>query len=60
MYKMKPIRKAKGLTQSKLAKRCGVSRSTISMIELGKNSPSVPLAKKIAELLDIDWTVFFK
>lgn len=59
MNTLKKLRKDKGFTQQKLAEMCGVVRNTISMIEMGANKPSVPLAKKLGEALGVDWTVFF-
>lgn len=60
MINLKEIRKNKGMTQEELAAKCDVQRTTISMIEVGENLPSVPLAKKIAEILDVDWKGFFE
>lgn len=57
---LKEIRKEKGFTQEQLANVCGVQRTTITMIETGNNSPSVELAKKLGEVLGIDWKVFFE
>ena len=56
---LKKLRKEHGLTQVKLAEMCGVSKSTITMIEMGVNHPSVPLAKKLGKVLEVDWPVFF-
>ena len=44
---IKELRIAKGMTQEQLANECGVQRTTITMIELGENKPSVELAKKL-------------
>ena len=57
---LKELRKEKGFTQEQLANVCGVQRTTITMIETGNNSPSVELAKKLGEVLGIDWKVFFE
>jgi len=35
-YRVKELREEKGLTQEELAKRCGVSRQSISAIEKNK------------------------
>ena len=51
MKTMVSARKASGLTQTELAKRCGVSRLTIGRLEAGKTSPSLKVAKKIASVL---------
>lgn len=57
---LKEIRTEKGLTQEELATKCGVQRTTVTMIETGENKPSVELAKKLASVLDIRWTMFFE
>ena len=48
------------LTQKEVADSIGISRVAYTNIELGKRKPSVTVAKKIAEILNIDWTLFFK
>lgn len=57
---LRELRKEKGFTQEQLANACGVQRTTITMIETENNSPSVELAKKLGEVLGIDWKVFFE
>lgn len=57
---LKVIRKAKGLRQSDLAQAANISQSLVVKIEQGDRKPSVKTAKKIAEVLGIDWTEFFK
>lgn len=41
-------RKEKGISQEKLAKRCGVSRQTINAIENDKYDPTLSLAFRLA------------
>lgn len=60
MVNLKEKREEKGYTQQSLADEVGVWRSTIAMIENGTNKPSVPLAQKIASILDFNWTEFFE
>ncbi|ACJ33157.1 helix-turn-helix transcriptional regulator [Anoxybacillus flavithermus] len=48
-----------GLTQKEIAKLVGISRSTYAMIENGERNPSVSVAKRIADALKFDWTIFF-
>jgi len=43
----------KNINQAELARRAGVSRSTISLIVRGRRVPSLGLAKKIARELGI-------
>ena len=59
MINLKEVRKSKGFTQEELAAKCDVQRTTVTMIEAGENLPSVQLAKKLGEVLGIDWTEFF-
>lgn len=47
-------------TQKDLAQEIGTSKIYISMLENGKRSPSVPMAKLIAKALKIDWQDIFK
>lgn len=54
------MRISKGLTQEQLANECGVQRTTITMIELGENKPSVELAKKLGEIFEITWSDIFE
>ena len=60
MINLKELRIAKGLTQEQLANECGVQRTTITMIELGENKPSVELAKKLGEILEVKWSDIFE
>ena len=60
MLNVKELRTAKGLTQEQLAKECEVQRTTITMIELGENKPSVELAKKLGEIFEITWSDIFE
>lgn len=46
--KVKDLRKAHDLSQEELAKRLGVSRQTVFLIESGRSDPSVSLACQIA------------
>lgn len=57
---LKVIRKAKGLRQADLAQAANISQSLVVKIEQGDRKPSVKVAKRIAEVLGIDWTEFFK
>ena len=59
MIDLKKVRQDNGLTQTALAEAAGVVRQTISNIECGINAPSVDLAKKLAEILGLNWTDFF-
>ncbi|HEY9574219.1 MAG TPA: helix-turn-helix transcriptional regulator [Lachnospiraceae bacterium] len=50
---LKEHRARLGINQTQLGKLCGVSRQTISFIERGDYSPSVTLALKLAEILQV-------
>ena len=50
--KLKSARAAKDLSQDELAKRCGVSRQTISAIEKGDYNPTINLCVAICKTLD--------
>lgn len=59
MIDLKELRTQKGISQKELADKCDVVRQTISNIECGMTKPSVELAKKMAVVLDVEWTIFF-
>jgi len=41
------------MTQQELADRIGVTRQTVNAIELGKYSPSLEVAFRIADVFDV-------
>ncbi len=47
--RVEEIRKARGIRQEDFAKAMGVSRQTISSLEIGRYNPSINLAYKIAK-----------
>lgn len=55
------VREANGLSQIELAKRCGISQTTINRWETGiKNPPrSKERLQKIGEILNIDYKMLF-
>lgn len=53
------VRVSKGLSQRELAKRVGVTNSTISLIEQNKVSPSVGSLKKVLDGIPISLADFF-
>lgn len=53
------VRKSKHLSQRELAKRVGVTNSTISLIEQNKVSPSVSSLKKVLDGIPISLADFF-
>ncbi len=48
------------MTQQELAEHAGVTRQTINAIELGKYSPSLEVAFRIAKTLDAPLTEVFQ
>ena len=46
--KLQELRKSRGMTQEELAEAVGTTRQTITSIEVGKYTASLPLAYKIA------------
>ena len=51
--RLKEIRQDRGLTQESLAQATGVTRQTIIAVEQGKFRPSVELALRLANELDV-------
>ncbi len=52
--RVRALRRERGLTQSHLAERLGISPSYLNLIEHGKRSLSAPLLIKVADVLDLD------
>lgn len=48
------------MTQEEVAALAGIARSTYAAIESGFRTPSVTCAKKIAKVLNVEWTKFFE
>ena len=54
------LRIKRGMTQERLAEEAKVSITHLSMIESGKNAPSLKLVYKIADVLDVKVEGLFK
>lgn len=52
------LRLSKGLEQSELAQRTGMTQGHLSKIETGKANPSLKTLKKIIKVLDVDEKLF--
>lgn len=50
---LRAARKQRGLSQEALALEAGVERNYISLIELGRNSPSMRILFKLCAVLDV-------
>ena len=48
------------LTQDEVATQADIKRPYYTQIESGVRSPSVKVAKEIAEIIGFDWTLFFE
>ncbi len=57
--RLKDVRKQQGLSQRELAKRAGVTNSTISLIEQNRVSPSVSSLKKVLDGIPMSLQEFF-
>ena len=57
--RLKVVRKKRGLSQRELAKRAGVTNSTISLIEQNRVSPSVSSLKKVLDGVPLSLQAFF-
>lgn len=49
-----------GISQKELAEKCGIAQSTLCDIEQGRSKPSLSVAIKIANVLDVKNIEFFK
>lgn len=54
------IRKQINMTQAEVAEKAEIARTTYAMIETGERNASVDNAKRIAQVLGFDWTIFFE
>lgn len=57
--RLRQLRQERSLSQRELAKRAGVTNSTISLIEQNSVSPSVSSLKKILDALPVSISTFF-
>ena len=53
---LRNIRLSKGWSQEKLAFEAGVDRNYISLMELGRNSPSIKMIFKLCRALEVTVT----
>ena len=57
--KIKELRKRKGLTQEELAELIQMEQNSISVMESGRNLPTLGTLEKIAKVLDVNLSDFF-
>lgn len=55
--RLSALRKGAGMTQAELAKKLGISKSSVSMYECGNREPEFDLLEKMADLLQVDMNV---
>jgi transcriptional regulator with XRE-family HTH domain len=60
ILRLKELMAQKGMSREELAKKVGVSMTTISNINSEKNLPTIHLLLQIAETLDVDIREMFK
>jgi putative transcriptional regulator len=51
--RIRVLRAEKGWSQADLAERVGVSRNSVNAVENGKFDPSLPLAFRIADAIEL-------
>ncbi len=56
--KLKETISKEGITQKELAKKAGLSEAYVSQILSGKKTPTITVAKRIAEVLDLPVSYF--
>ena len=54
------LRNEKNMTHADVATNSNIKRPYYTMIENGTRSPSVKVAKRIANVLGFNWTIFFE
>lgn len=57
-FKIKTLRKAKGLTQEQLAEAVGTTRATLAGYETGRRNPRLPDLQRIAEYFGVGLDFF--
>ena len=59
MLQMRKIRKQRNMTMRELGAAVGVSESSISLYETGKNEPDIQTISKIADVLGVSIDTLF-
>jgi transcriptional regulator with XRE-family HTH domain len=52
-YVLRRERKALGISQEKLSLEAGIQRNYVSLIELGKNQPTIGIIFKLARVMNL-------
>ena len=58
--RIKELRRARGLSQEKLALKAEVDRTYLAGVEQGKRNPSIKSLEKILKALEVSFGEFFK
>ncbi|HSG90063.1 MAG TPA: cupin domain-containing protein [Pseudomonadales bacterium] len=58
-WRLRAVRRARGLSQRALARQAGVSNAMISLVESGRSNPSVGLLKRILDGVPMSLGEFF-
>lgn len=53
-------RRRKNLSQGEVANLADISRAFYAQLESGARSPSPLVAKRVAQVLDFKWTIFYE
>ena len=56
---LRQFREKKGLSQAELGNRVGLKQTTISQYESGSRTPTLAMAKKLSDVLEISLDDFF-
>jgi transcriptional regulator with XRE-family HTH domain len=57
---LQEARVSAGLTQAQVSDHLGMSRGMYYCIESGRRRPSPEKARRLGDLLDVDWTKFYE
>jgi transcriptional regulator with XRE-family HTH domain len=57
--RLRKLRRARGLSQRKLAAAAGVSNASISLIENGRTDPSMGLLRRVLDCMGVSFAEFF-
>lgn len=58
-YAISDLRRSRGLKQVDLARKLGVSKSTVGMWEQGNREPNLETIKKLAQAMEVDVSYFW-
>lgn len=56
---LREARRRQGLTTYQAAEGAGIAQSYYAMLEGGQRTPSVEVAQRVGQTLDVDWRRFY-